>query len=170
MSSAVFEIGPLRPHHDKSSFSCGSDALDSYLKTQASQDIRRKLASCFVATTDDARVVGFYTLASSSLPITDLPTETRKRLPGHVLVPAVRIGRLAVDQSCSGRGLGSALLANAIRRTLASGIASFAVVVDAKDEAAARFYAHHGSIALPDAALTLFLPMATVRALMHKHP
>lgn len=73
------------------------------------------------------------------------------------------MGRLAVDQNFKGQGLGGALLADALDRAIRSEIAAYALVVDAKDELAAAFYRHHGFIALPDAPLTLFLPLATVR-------
>jgi ribosomal protein S18 acetylase RimI-like enzyme len=72
------------------------------------------------------------------------------------------MGRLAVDQTLKGQGLGGALLADALNRAARSEIAAYALMVDAKDEAAAAFYRHHGFIALPDLPLTLFLPLATV--------
>jgi ribosomal protein S18 acetylase RimI-like enzyme len=78
-------------------------------------------------------------------------------------LPAVRQGRLAVDQAFKGRGLGGALLADALERAARSEIAAFALVVDAQDENAAAFYRHHGFMALPDTPLTAFLPLATVR-------
>lgn len=74
------------------------------------------------------------------------------------------MGRLAVDHTQKGCGLGAALLADALHRTIASEIASFAMVVDAKDELAARFYLHHGFIALPETPLCLFLPLASARS------
>jgi hypothetical protein len=73
------------------------------------------------------------------------------------------MGRLAVDQAFKGNGLGGALLADALDRAAHAEIAAFALMVDAKDEAAAAFYSHHGFIALPDSSLTLFLPLATVQ-------
>jgi GNAT superfamily N-acetyltransferase len=84
-------------------------------------------------------------------------------LPRHPTVPAVRMGRLAVDQAFKGQGLGGALLADALDRAARAEIAAFALIVDAKDEAAGDFYRHHGFMALPDSPLTLFLPLATVR-------
>lgn len=166
MSSRGLQVGQLRPEHDKSVFSCGIEALDAYLRNQASQDVRRKVASCFVATASDNRVVGYYTLASTSLLFSGLPPAIQKKLPRYPLVPAVRMGRLAVDHTYKGRSLGAALLADGLHRTIASEIASFALVVDAKDETAARFYLHHGFIPLPDTPLCLFLPLANARMLV----
>ena len=104
-------------------------------------------------------------LITEALGRTDLPASTRKKLPRYPTVPAVRMGRLAVDHEFKGQGLGGALLADALDRAARSEIAAFALVVDAKDEAAAAFYSHHGFIALPDSSLTLFLPLATVQQL-----
>lgn len=166
MISSELRVGQLRPEHNKSLFSCGNEALDVYLRNQASQDVRRKVASCFVATTPDNCVVGYYTLASTSLPLSGLPMDTQKKLPRYPLIPAVRMGRLAVDQGYKGRSLGAMLLADGLHRTIASEIASFAMVVDAKDETAAHFYLHHGFIALPEMPLCLFLPLASARMLV----
>ena len=119
------------------------------------------MAACFVALADGQRIAGYYTLASASLLLTHLPASTGKKLPRYPTVPTVRMGRLAVDQSFKGQGLGGALLADALARAARPEIAAFAMMVDAKDETAAAFYQHHGFIALPDSPLTLFLPLAT---------
>ena len=100
-------------------------------------------------------------LTSASLLLADLAASTCKKLPRYPTVPAIRMGRLAVDQAFKGQGLGGALLADA--RAARSGIAAFALMVDAKNEAAAAFYRHHGIIALPDSSLSLFLPLATIQ-------
>jgi ribosomal protein S18 acetylase RimI-like enzyme len=163
MSREPFQLAPLDATHDRATFDSGSEPLNRYLREQASQDVRRRVAACFVALADAQRIAGYYTLASASLPLTDLPASTGKKLPRYPTVPAVRMGRLAVDQVFKGQGLGGALLADALDRVARSEIAAFALMVDAKDEAAAAFYRHHGFIALPDSPLTLFLPLATVR-------
>ncbi len=149
--------------HDRSSFACSSAPLERYLREQVTQDIRRRVAACFVALTDEQRIAGYYTLASASLLLADLPPATAKKLPRYPTVPAVRMGRLAVDQAHARQGLGGALLADALLRAARAEIAAYALMVDAKDEAAAAFYRHHGFIALPDAPQTLFLPMVSVR-------
>ena len=162
MSSAPFQLAPLDAAHDRTTFNSGSKPLDRYLQEQVTQDVRRRVAACFVALADGQRIVGYYTLASASLLLADLPASTGKKLPRYPTVPAVRMGRLAVDQTLKGQGLGGALLADALDRAARSEIAAYALMVDAKDEAAAAFYRHHGFIALPDLPLTLFLPLATV--------
>ena len=162
MSGAPFRVAPLNAAHDRTAFNCGSEPLDRYLRQQVTQDVRRRVAACFVALADGERIAGYYTLASASVLLADLPASTGKKLPRYPTVPAIRMGRLAVDQAFKGQGLGGALLADALDRAARSEIAAHALMVDAKDEEAAAFYRHHGFIALPDSPLTLFLPLATV--------
>lgn len=163
MSRAPFQLAPLDAAHDRAAFNSDSEPLNRYLREQVTQDVRRRVAACFVALADGQRIAGYYTLASTSLLLADLPASTCKKLPRYPTVPAVRMGRLAVDQSFKGQGLGGALLADALDRAARSEIAAYALMVDAKDEAAAAFYRHHAFIALPDSPLTLFLPLATVQ-------
>lgn len=161
MSRAPFLITPLDAAHDRTQFGSGSEPLDRYLRENVAQDIRRRVAACFVALTEAQRIAGYYTLASASLLLADLPASTAKKLPRYPTVPAVRMGRLAVDQAFQGQGLGGALLADALDRAICSEIAAYALMVDAKNDQAVAFYRHHGFITLPDAPLTLFLPLAT---------
>lgn len=163
MSRAPFQLSSLDAAHNRTAFHSDSEPLNRYLREQVTQDIRRRVAACFVALADGQRIAGYYTLASASLLLEKLPTGTRKKLPRYPTVPAVRMGRLAVDQAFKGQGLGGALLADALDRAARAEIAAFALIVDAKDEAPAAFYRHHGFIALPDSPLTLFLPLATVQ-------
>jgi predicted GNAT family N-acyltransferase len=156
----------LADAHDRKVFTCGVSALDQYFHQQVSQDMRRRVTSCFVALTQDAAIAGYYTLSSTSVALSDLPVALAKKLPRYPLVPAVRMGRLAVSTAHRGTGLGAALLANAIQRASRAEIAAYAFVVDAKDAKAAAFYAHHGLQTFPDSTLTLFLPLASVLPLV----
>lgn len=160
----AFRVEPLDPRQDRSGFRSGSPPLDRYFHTQVTQDIRRRIAACFAALTAEGRLAGYYTLASASIPLTDLPADLGKKLPRYPSVPAVRMGRLAVDQSFRGRGLGAALLADALLRSKRSEIAAYALLVDAKDEEAAAFYRHHGFVPFNGRPLMLFLPLATIPA------
>ena len=164
MSRAPFQLALLNGAHDRTTFNSGSEPLDRYLREQVSQDVRRRVAACFVAAADGSRMAGYYTLASASLLLADLPASTGKNLPRYPTVPAVRMGRLAVDWGFKGQGLGGALLAHALGRAAGSEIAACALIVDAQDDAAANFYRHHGFVALPDSPRTLFLPLATVQS------
>jgi GNAT superfamily N-acetyltransferase len=163
MSKALFEVASLSVGHDRTTFHCASEALNRYLKEQATQDARRRVAACFVALDATQRIAGYYTLASASVLLNALPASVGKKLPRYPTIPAIRMGRLAVDQAFQGQGLGGALLADALDRAVRAEIAAYALIVDAKDKPAAAFYLHHGFLALPQTPLTLFLPLATVR-------
>ena len=162
--AGAYRIEPLDPGLDRGGFQSGAAPLDRYFHAQVTQDVRRRVTACFVALAPDRRIAGYYTLASASVMLSDLPVRLGKRLPRYPSVPAVRMGRLAVDKAFRNQGLGSALLADALLRARRSEIAAYALVVDAKDEAAAAFYRHHGFVAFGGHALTLFLALATVPA------
>lgn len=161
-------IEPLARRHDRAGFSCGKPPLDLYLRNQAGQDARRRVAAPFVAVEGESPVVlGYYTLSAFGIDLGDLPEETARRLPRYPVVPATLLGRLAVDRSVRGRGLGEFLLIDALRRALeqSATIAAAAVVVDAIDEEAGRFYAHFDFIPFPERRDRLFLPMKSVERL-----
>ena len=144
-----FRIELLRGQ-DRTAFASSSPELDAYLQTRASQDMRRRVASCFVAVDDSNVVAGFYTLAATSLVLDGLSPDHAKRLPRYPAVPAVLLGRLAVTQSHQGQRLGGALVADALLRAARSEVMAYALVVDAKDEPTARFYVHLGFERLGD--------------------
>jgi ribosomal protein S18 acetylase RimI-like enzyme len=149
--------------HDRTEFSCGIAALDRYFREQVTQDIRRHITNCFVAVSADSNLIaGYYTLAASSIQFLDLPPDETKRLPRYPVLPAVLIGRLAVDTRFRGRGLGSALIADAALRAIRSEPAVFTLLVDAKDENAVAFYLHHGFRPLESKPGSLFLSVASV--------
>ena len=159
-------IEPLSRQHRRNNFDCGIDALDRYLKKQANQDIRRRIAASFVAVTGKNVIVGYYTLSAFSINLPELPAD-QKKLPRYPNVPATLLGGLAVDRSHRGRMLGEFLLMDALTRSLrtTSEVASYAVVVDAKDDDALAFYRRYGFIPLTDYSNRLFLPMKTIAEL-----
>lgn len=110
-----FVIEPLGKHHNRKTFSCGQTELDDWFQRRASQDERRNVARVFVASDDSLGVIGFYSLSSFTLSLTDLPDETARKLPRYDAIPAALIGRLARDVRVRGRGIGELLLADAIR-------------------------------------------------------
>ncbi len=151
--------------HDRKSFDCGTDILNEYLRKRARADQTRRFSTCYLAiATDTDSIAGFYTISSSSINLNQLPEATRKKLPRYNDVPVVRIGRLAVDVSHHGCGLGSALIYDAIERVIQFGIGVYAIVVDAKDESAISFYSHMGFETLTDKNDILYLPIASARA------
>jgi GNAT superfamily N-acetyltransferase len=154
-----FRIEPLSADHDRTRFISGSAALDRYFRKQASQDIKRRIATCFVALhTQTEEVAGFYTLAATSIALQALSPEVVRKLPRYPVVPAVLLGRLAIAQKAQGKGLGAALLADALIRTARAELSVFAMMVDAKDERAQRFYERFGFALLPGEARRLVLP------------
>ncbi len=163
-----WRIVPLGRTHDRSAFACGSEPLDRYLALQARQDAEKRVAAPFVLVEPpSARVLGYYTLSASLVLADALPADLAKRLPRYPQLPVTLLGRLAVDRTARGKGLGELLLVDALRRSLqgAVEIAAMAVVVDAKDSAAQSFYERFGFIALQRQPARLFLPMKTVAAL-----
>lgn len=160
-----FEINALASGHDRKTFSCGVPALDRYITEQATQDIKRRAALCYVACPEGLnRIAGYYTLSAGDVALKDMPQDIARRLPRYPLVPVARVGRLAIDSDFQGKRLGAALLWDAAHRALRSELGIFALTVDAKDEQAAAFYAHFGFIAFQASSLHLFLPLATVAA------
>lgn len=164
----VFRIEPLGSDHDRSAFSCGVEALDRYLKTQAGQDQRRGAASCFVALSTDGELAGYYTLAMTSVDLTDLPETMAKKLPRYPKIPAALLGRLAIDQRFQRQKLGSRLLYAAMRQIVKSNIACAMLLVDAKDEKAAAFYAKFGFLRLGPSRLQFFMPIHEIRNLVER--
>jgi ribosomal protein S18 acetylase RimI-like enzyme len=162
----LFHVARLTPQHERAGFHSGSAELDRYFLEQVGQDVRRRVSTCFIALTDEQRVAGYYTLASTGIVLNELPPALLKKLPRYPTVPAIRMGRLAVDKDYRGKGLGAALLADALRRACHAEIAAFALLVDAKDKLAAAFYVHHGFCPLIATPLTLFLPLAAARTLL----
>lgn len=116
----------------------------------------------------DTRVLGYYTLSASVLTLDELPDDLARQLPRYPQLRVTLLGRLAVDHSTKGQGLGEHLLLDALHRSLthADQIAAMAVVVDAKDEAAAAFYRHYGFLALQAQQGRLFVPMRLVAQLL----
>lgn len=169
---AGLTVEPLGATHNRKGFSCGVAVLDRYLQELATQDIRRRVSNCFVACDGAGTVAAYYTFAAASFPLSDLQPEETKRLPRYGVLPAGLIGRLAVDQRFRGRRLGSALIIDAARRAAGADPAIFALVVDAKDDAAVAFYEHLEFRSFASRPMSLYLPIATalkaVQAAEHK--
>jgi ribosomal protein S18 acetylase RimI-like enzyme len=164
--SIGYAIEPLEGRHDRAAFSCGVEPLDRYLKQQAGQERRRHVANCFVAVVEGtSAVIGYYTLSASSVIFDRLPEAFRKRLPRYPEVPAALLGRLAVDFQHRGRGLGEALLLDALCRTLRADLAAAIFVVDAKDEQAARFYRSYSFLDIEPGLTKMYLPAGEIEKL-----
>jgi GNAT superfamily N-acetyltransferase len=164
---ADWTIRRLDKDHDRSAFDCGQPMLNEWLKDRAGQFDRRDLSRTFVATSrEEVLVVGYYAISTHRVVYEALPAAEAKRLP-RLDLPVVLIGRLAVDHTVQGQGLGALLLVDALRRSLqiSEQVGIRAVVVDALDDAARNFYLKFGFRSLLDDPRHLFLPMHEIRKL-----
>jgi len=159
---------PLDSTHDKSSFSCGKEMLDNYFLKQAKQDVKRKLAACFVSIDQDSnKNKGYYTLSSNSILNELIPDFFKKNLPNSYSdIPTILLGRLAIDKEFQGKGFGAMLLIDALKRCseISDSVGTFALAVDPIDAGAELFYQKYGFIKLPDSG-KMFLAMKTVKEL-----
>ena len=170
----VWEEAPLGRHHDRAAFDCGDNDLNTYLKRYARQNHESGGAKCFVAVPANipARTLGFYTISPALIEFSRAPAVVTRGL-GRYDVPVYRLGRLAVDRSVQGRGLGGRLLWRAVARCLAVAreAGGVALLIDAKSDQAASWYESHGAVRLLDAARSLVLPFAmAVKVLGEKAP
>ena len=163
MTALVWDEAPIAKTHDRAAFDCGDSDLNLYLQKFARQNHASGGAKCFVAAPSDAptRVLGFYTLSPASLDYARTPALAKKGLARYD-VPVFRLGRLAVDRTVQGRGLGGALLLRAADRCIrvSKDVGGVALLIDARDERAGRWYRSYGALALDDAPLCLVLPLA----------
>lgn len=160
-----FEFHTLDKSFNRDNFDCGSLELNNFLKTKARQNQSAGFNRTFIAIArgDKSKVVlGYYSLSMGEIDLTSLPENLAKKLPRHS-VPVARMGRLAVDISTKGKGLGKLLMVDAMKRvqTACELIGVFALLVDAKDDSAKKFYLKYGFISLIDEPMTLFLPLAS---------
>jgi predicted GNAT family N-acyltransferase len=160
-----FKTVALQSAHNKKDFLSGKEPLDHYLHVQASQDIKRKLAVCFVYADNKNNAIGYYSLSNDHIPQKILPEEIKKRMsPKYTNLPATLLGRLAVDRNYRGKRIGELLLVDALKKAYeiaSSQIGSMAVVVDPLDEEAIAFYKKYGFIELQDSG-KMYLPMKTI--------
>jgi GNAT superfamily N-acetyltransferase len=156
---------PIGRHHDRKRFDCGSADLNTYLDRYARQNHESGGAKTFVAVAPDepARILGFYSISPGSVAFARVPAKLTKKL-GRYEVPVFRLGRLAVDVSVQGQGLGADLLLAAGERALAvaAQVGGVALAIDAKDERAARWYERFGASALLDDPCKLILPLESI--------
>jgi GNAT superfamily N-acetyltransferase len=153
----------LGPQHVLDQFGSGNAELDNWLCRHAVAAQQMDSARTFVLV-EGAIVLGYFSLTMGSVLRADAPGKFVRGLPSYP-VGMVLLARLAVDRTCQGRGAGSLLLAEALRKAVAAGEAAAArlVVVDAIDEGAARFYARHGFVPAPEHPLRLYRRMKDVR-------
>ena len=157
----------LDKKHSRYDFDCGKELLTNYLKTQAGQDMKRKLSACFVLSKNGTEIQGYYTLSNNSISLSSFPVHLQKKLPkSYNSIPTTLLGRLAIDKKYQGQGIGKILLIDALKRSyeLSKEIGSFAVVVDPIDEEAENFYTKYDFIKLPTSG-KMFIAIKTLQEL-----
>lgn len=163
--SESFHIELLASHHNRSAFDCGEPSLNQYLHRFARQNADKDYGRTYVAVADDPdHVLGYYTLSSGAVSFEALPMKAGlPRYPAPVIV----LGRLAVDGTMQGQGIGEALLLDALDRAshVAEQIGIHAIEVNALNQGVKRFYAKHGFVELLDDPLHLYLPLKVLRKL-----
>jgi GNAT superfamily N-acetyltransferase len=166
-AAAPWAIEKLGRGHDRSAFDCGQASLNDWLRLRAGQHAKKDLARTYVAVREgQPAVLGYYAISTHGVSHEALPPEQAKGLP-KIDVPVVLLGRLAVDGTVQGQGLGSLLLLDALRRALhiSEEVGIRAVEVDALDDTARRFYLRFGFVSLADDRNHLFLAMSVIRQL-----
>ena len=157
---------PIAKRHDREAFDCGDVALNDFLRRHARQAHDQGGAKTFLAMRNDGatRVMGFYSLSPASVEFSRVPEVVKCGLVQHDM-PVFRLSRLAVDQSMQGKGLGGQLLLSASRRCLRASqeVGGVALLIDARNEGVAHWYARYGALPLLDTPLSLLLPMLTIR-------
>ena len=169
MSIPDWHEEPISRKHIRTSFDCGEIELNEFLQQHARQSHEKGAAKSFLAisNSDGKTILGFYSLSPASLLYARTPEIVRKGLARHD-VPVFRLGRLAVNRQFQGHGLGGQLILVAGRRCIlaATEVGGVAILIDAKTERAAKWYASYGAVALTDSPLSLVLPLATVRKVL----
>jgi GNAT superfamily N-acetyltransferase len=164
-SEARWNFVPIDKTHQKDSFDCGYTILNDYLKKYARQNNNKGIAKTFVAipASGSLKIDGYYTVSASVIKYESLPESYNRGMPAYP-ISAMLIGRLAVDNSIKGQGLGGELLADAFYRAVRASqeIGMYAVRVDAIDLQAKEFYLKYEFIPFQDNELSLFLPIATI--------
>jgi ribosomal protein S18 acetylase RimI-like enzyme len=154
--------------HDRQSFDSGSEALNTFLQTQARKEMERRSAVTYVLVdlANPSEIIGYYSLSSATVLLDSVPSELAAKLGRQPSVPTTLMGRLAIATKYQRNGLGSKLLWDALNRSeeKSRDIGSVAVIVDAKDEKAGRFYEKFGFRRFVDPPLRLYLMMATIAA------
>jgi GNAT superfamily N-acetyltransferase len=168
MTLPLWHEEPIAKGHNREAFDCGDAALNDFLRRHARQAHDRGSAKTFLAVRDDASLVlGFYSISPASVEFSRTPNIVKRGL-GRYDVPVFRLSRLAADKPMQGKGLGGQLLLSAGRRCLRASqeVGGVALLIDAKNDGVARWYASYGALPLLDAPLSLLLPMATIRMVL----
>ncbi len=158
-------IEKLSKEHKKSSFDCENELLNRYIQQQAKQDVNQDLSACYVLNdVNEKKVLGFYTLSGNSIQRSEFPLELIQKMPpSYINLPTILLGRLAIDKTEKGKGYGSILLMDALKKCveISESLGILAVIVDPYDENAINFYKKYGFILIPSNN-KMFIPIKTI--------
>lgn len=161
----------IKQKHDREGFDCGEEKLNEFLRHHARKSHDLGGAKTFLAIddTDNRTILGFYSLSPASVGYARAPEVIRRGLARHD-VPGFRLGRLAVDRRSQGKGLGGQLLLAAGNRCLQASaeVGGVVLVIDAKNDRVARWYASYGAVPLTDEPLSLLLPLRTIASALKR--
>jgi hypothetical protein len=164
----MLKLESLSKDHDRAGFDCGREPLNRFLKEVARMHMERGISQTFVLTKTDSStpkpILGYFSLTAAEIESITLPPQLAKKFPKKI--PAIRLGRLAVDLSQQSQRLGTDLMSMALVKTAetAERVGIAGLFVDAKDDDLTKFYARFGFVSLPDTPLTMFLPIQDIIA------
>lgn len=161
-------IEKLNKDHKKSDFDCDNVLLNNYIHKQAKRDVNRDLSACYILNDiNDKRVLGYYTLSGNSIDRNEFPIELMQKMPpSYINLPTILLGRLAIDKNEKGKGFGSILLIDALKKCadISESLGVLAVIVDPFDQKAISFYKKFGFILIPSNN-KMFIPIKTIQDL-----
>ena len=165
----ALQIEPFnRKKHNRSTFDCGVEDLNRYLRSSANQDLKKRIATVFVLVdSNNSNIIAYYTLSAYTIEITELEDSLAKRLPRYPILPATLLGRLAVDKNYRNQRYGELMLIDALKNSLLTTkkVASLALIAEAKSEQAAKFYSKYSFIPFLSNPLKLYLAMKSIEKL-----
>lgn len=155
----------LSDEHNVDNFDCSEPTLNDWLKKRAAKNNAADASRCFVIC-DDNKVVGYYSLSAGAINRESAPKSMQRNMPDPL--PVFVLGRLAIDKNYHNKGLGSALLRDAMIRSvnIAQDVGAFAILIHALSDQAKQFYISRGFVESPIQPMTLFMTLATIRAIL----
>jgi predicted GNAT family N-acyltransferase len=167
MDNIEYRIEIFSTKYNREKFNCNSARLNTYLQEQVTSNIRQNITICYLALIKQ-EIIGYYTLSSSSLLLNNLSDDLKNKLPRYPTIPAVLMGRLAVDTNYQGKKVGASLLADALAKCINSGIGAYALIVDVLDDKAKNFYLNYGFVECIDNPQILYFILSNVKNYLKK--
>jgi predicted GNAT family N-acyltransferase len=160
------EIVKFNKKYNRHQFDCGVETLNKYIKEYVSSHVKNNITACYLAI-EHENVIGYFTLSASSMSLTDLSEDLKKKMPRYPSIPVFLVGRLAVDKIFHGQRLGEKLLVNILEKCLELSdlVGAYAIIVDVQNDKAKTFYQKYGFKSFEDKQNSLYIPLSTVKKL-----